>query len=70
MPSPSNNHQYSAHRSPPTLSPRAYFLLLLQVAEAVRLVRAAAEHEKFRREYLRRMKVLRLQLKKLEGNKG
>lgn len=38
-----------------------------QVEEAVRLVRAAAEHEKLRWEHLRRMKTLRAQLERLEG---
>lgn len=42
---------------------------LTQVEEAVRLVRAAAEHEKLRQQHLRRMKTLRAQLESLEGTK-
>ena len=42
----------------------------MQVEDAMRLVRAAAEHEKQRQVYLRRMKALRTQLKNLEGSKG
>ena len=42
----------------------------MQVEDAVRVVRATAEHEKHRRVYLRRMKALRAQLKNLEGSKG
>ncbi len=40
-----------------------------QVEEAVRLVRAAAEHEKMRQKHLTRMKTLRAQLESLEGTK-
>lgn len=43
---------------------------LPQVEEAVRLVRAAADHEKLRQEHLRRMKTLKAQLESLEGTKG
>lgn len=41
-----------------------------QVGEAVRLVRAAADHERVRQEHFRRMKALRAQLESLEGTKG